>query len=365
MQPASGAAPQACASTAASSSATPASTPNLSLNAGSTPAEECDRPRAFLNLGTSCYINATVMALFGVHPIRLALRDIWDSTPDFLRRTLQQVNQSPAAERTRPRETDYAACSNDVRLASVFHVCLQPPRATALVPRLFTDRYYRGTQEDAEEFLRQALVQEAPTPSSAVRCATSTRLTTLCRGRQEYRLRCAACGHFREGHEAQTFTILQLPLTTADGTQRFATVQEALDGYLAPEQLGADFHFRCERCNATQPPQRHTQLAQRPRVLVLAMKRWIAAGDRGVLLHEVRPDGEVRIHGCVYSLSSFVCHHGPSVRHGHYTACIRYATPSAEWWYYDDARTKAATSEQLRTSEREKLYVAFYEMSSH
>ena len=193
---------------------------------------------------------------------------------------------------TRPRETDVSVCHNDVRLASIFHACLQPPRAAVLVPRLFADRYYRGTQEDAEEFLRQAILQDACSGAgrgsgSLLQFPTVSSLASLCRGQQEYRFRCVTCGHFREGSQAQTFTTLQLPLTTADGVQRFTTVQEALDRYLATEGTDTSFQFQCERCHGTEPPERHTRLLQCPRVLILAMKRWIAAGDRGALLHAV------------------------------------------------------------------------------
>ena len=307
------------------------------------------------------------MALFGVASVRQVLRRLWTFTPIPVRQPLWDIMQSQhRTDRARPRERSYTTCDNSVRLAVIFRACLQPPRAAEIVPRLLTDRYYGGQQEDAVEFLQTAFLEHTlearPATSGGVRPQSrAMQLTQLCEGGRQYSMRCATCGHMTEPGPEEKFTIVDLAVTSEDGARTFATVDEAMTHYLLPETLPADFRFQCEACASVAAPQRSVHLSRHPQVLIVQLKRWNPDNLDEPLQHVVRPDSRLDVSGVVYTLAGFVCHLGNSIRHGHYTACVRYPNSEGEWWHYDDARTNLARPAHLNAQPGAKLYLAFYE----
>ena len=165
----------------------------------------------------------------------------------------------------------------------------------------------------------------------------------------------------RDWGDAEMFTGLHLSLLTPDGAECFPTVQAALANHFAPEAMPPDFRFICERCGSRSPPWRATSVVAFPDVLVLQFKRWRPGHAHAPLRHVVPPADDVDLQGVRYRLCSFVCHVGPSIAHGHYTACVRYPAPGGEWWYYDDTYTVVASAEKRETTRNEKLYLALYE----
>ena len=77
---------------------------------------ELSRPRPLRNAGQSCYINAPVVATFGVEAIRNALRDLWATTLPPMRESLWEAMSSAGPDSTRLREPDPESCSNERRL---------------------------------------------------------------------------------------------------------------------------------------------------------------------------------------------------------------------------------------------------------
>ena len=314
-------------------------------------AASAQRPRAFRNLGNSCYVNATLIALFGLGSLRRVLRGLWDRTSPSQRDALRAVVLgAEGSEAARPRETDFARCSDDVRLAVIFHVCCEPPRAEPLIPCLLTDRYYRAAQEDAHEFLCTAFLR-----------SLDGDLARLFRGRQRYYLRCRGCGHLCVHGSTDPFTVVQLPVVAADGSQQFSSVQAAMDCHLEPELLDAAFHFRCESCGSTEPPARYMRFAEHPQVLAIQLKRWNPGNLHEPYAHVVVPDAQLTVTGTRYALAGFVCHIGNRIRFGHYTAVMRNPDATNEWWFYDDSLVMLAKDEHRRTQPGKKLYIAFYE----
>ena len=339
---------------ASSSSACPApvvSSSQLSL-------VELPRPRPLRNAGQSCFINAPVVATFGVEAIRTALRDLWSTTAPPTREAMWEIMSSTGSDSTRPRESDPDSCSNERRLAVVFRYALQGRPGVGFLPRLLLDRLYHGHQEDAEEFLRCGLLSS---PHGAPPAVHNVMLPNLCTLFQESRTRCAACGHESRLGDAEMCTGLQLSLLTADGAECLTTVQAALTNHFASELMPQDFRFTCESCGSQAPPLRTTSVVAYPEVLVLQFKRWRPGHLDAPLRHVVPPADHVDLQGVRYRLCSFVCHVGPSIAHGHYTACMRYPAPGGEWWYYDDTYTVEAAAEKRGTTPNEKLYLALYE----
>ena len=309
------------------------------------------RPRAFRNLGSSCYMNATLHALFGSASVRRVLRGLWDGTPDSLRMALRDiVVGADGSEAMRPRETDFSRCSDDVRLAVIFHTCLEPPRAQPLIPCLLTDRYYRGEQEDAQEFLQTAFLQNE-----------AGDVARLFRGDQQYWMQCRACGHQTVQGPTTPFTVLQLPVTSTDGFQHFDCVQQAMDYHLSPEVMDAAYRFECEDCGSAVPPARVMRVEQHPQVLALHLRRWNPVQLDAPYSHVVVPDAHITVSGTSYALAGFACHLGNSNRCGHYTAVMRYPDAASQWWFYDDTRVMLAKEHHRRTEVDKKLYLAFYE----
>ena len=320
---------------------------------------ELPRPRPLRNPTNYCFINAPVMATFGVPAFRHALRELWSSTPGPLRTLLWDIMCSERSDRSRPRETAPGSCSNERRLAAIFRYALQGQPGVPFDARLLLDRLYHGNQEDAEEFVRQGLLGalDASHP-----IADNMVMGALCMGRQQWSTRCAACGLEMLSGRPEVFNTLQLSVLRPDGRTCVRSVQEALAAHLEPSLVqDPDYRFECDSCASHALPWRFCKITHSPSVLVLQFKRWLPSDLNAPLTAVLPPADHVDLQGTRYRLASFVCHVGASIQHGHYTACIRYPTSDVEWWLYNDAVTRAATPAELHTSEASKLYLAFYE----
>ena len=130
------------------------------------------------------------------------------------------------ASRRAPTATDNVACGR------------------AVVPWLFTRPFYHRDPEDAHEFLR-ALFSEAP------------RLNALAQGLDTPILRCSVCGSERLA-APEWFTQLGLALRHEDHA-RSDTVQTALDTFLEPEIMPAEFRWVCDNAACPSPRQRPTK----------------------------------------------------------------------------------------------------------
>ena len=231
----------------------------------------------FYNLGSSCFINASVQAVLGVPVLVRKLAAPTSETERHLQDVLNSMHLGQARR----------------------------------IPEPFTRTSYNGRQEDAAEFLVRLLDD----------CEG---LQLSLRGQEVPRLLCQHCGHGRN-LPADSFLHLQL---TLQYEAPLLSVQEAIDRYLQQRHIADDFRgwscWQSECINkelAEDPPLWSTNITQWPEVLMLSLKRWNT--ERRMLAHKVDCTDALVVGDRTYRLQSLVAHIGASADSGHYVAYRR------------------------------------------
>ena len=319
-----------------------------------------EKPRPFYNLGLSCFINASLTALFGPQAFRDTLSRIFHTDEERLRTHLWPVAVSLSG--THQESPAEPAITHEERLAITLAASLRAPtdldpilRGRSIVPYLFTKHFYNGVQEDANEFLQTSMND-----------ISAPRLHAQCQGMDRPILRCRDCQRERAS-EPEWFNWLNLSLEHDRRLHR--TVQDALNAHLEPELLqDRDFQFRCTNpeCQSTRLPYKTSHFNVLPQVLCIQLKRWRSHRVQDALLHDVQCDEELLCQNAVYVRRSIVCHQGSTPKSGHYTCRLHYPSRNGDWWYYNNSERRAASPAELLTTTPvrgsiERTYLAFYE----
>ena len=319
------------------------------------------RLRAFANLGNSCFLNASLTAIFSVKRIQVFLRDVWSSeTPAADREALEVIALNLVRDQSKRTALFEKPDTNEQRLAATFMAALTPPQSSSQIPYLFTDLYYAGHQEDAQEFISKLLFSQDLETRLIER---RTRIERLCiTGHRDY-LQCLDCDCRRAaGGDGVLENMLHLPLRrTSDGTL-ITSVQDAVDTFFEEEELtDTDFRFQCDSCMSTKRPTKGVEILSKPEVLIIHLVRWQNANAHGALLHHVDPTTNLILQGSRYKLVSFIHHIGESADRGHYTATVRDLSSSGMWLYYNNSFVAPAGRRELGDH---KLYICFYELQA-
>ena len=319
-----------------------------------------DKPRPFFNLGNSCFINASLTALFGPQAFRNTLSQIFSNDEHRLRQHLWATAVSMSG--THQESIAEPAMTHEERLAVTLAASLRAPtaqdpcvRGRSIIPYLFTKHFYNAEQEDAHEFLVTILTE-----------LNAPRLHAHCEGCDTPVLRCRDCSTERDA-TPEMFSWLSLSLEH-EGKLHHA-VQAALNAHLQPELLtDEDFQFRCSNpeCQSTRLPYKTSNLTVLPQVLCIQLKRWRGHHVGAALLHDVQCDEEIHCGTTLYVRRSIVCHMGSTPKFGHYTCRLHYPSPNGNWWYYNNAERRRATPEEPFTTtpvkgNTERTYLALYE----
>ena len=80
-----------------------------------------------------------------------------------------------------------------------------------------------------------------------------------------------------------------------------------------------------------------------------------------LIRHAVHPDRNLNFNGARYSLRSVVSHEGPSLKFGHYVACMNL---HGTWWIANDSEVREASDAERRHGCREqgRVYLVMYEL---
>ena len=319
------------------------------------------KPRPFVNLMNSCYINAGIMACFGVSTFRKLWTTILDDHNHRLMNTLWPAAINPAATvDDRISEIKDRSTTHEERLPVTYKASRRPPSGIAMVPRLITNQFYDfGThqQQDVMEFLESCVLDEDKSPQ----------MRAACTGIDAPMLACKTCGWARNS-AGSPFVALSVPLKTPSG-KIIASAQAALNEHMRPEEVIIEWSCGnpdcCEHGLTDKLPMRRQHILMFPQVLIVHLKRWqLVHSDRSEtssLLYPVEPERSIHLQEEAYQLRSIICHLGPFASHGHYTCRIYHPTPEGNWWYYNDNMRRVAHERDLLTNPSEKSYVLIYE----
>ena len=298
---------------------------------GSDILHEKEKPRAFWNLGSSCWMNSAVQALMAPVAFKRILTALWQNLRDDFRQELGCAAGIPQHQ----REAAAPLTSHQVRLSATLSSAHVAPRLEPLCPALFTEIFYKGVQDDAAEFVRWVL-HPRDSPS----------LSQVLEGRMDQVLTCnnTACKHPRET-TSEYYGSLTLPLRTAGG-EVFGSVQEAVDKYMPDETVALDEICQCGRNDGY--TKTHSFIVF-PKVLVVFLNRWAGHHRADAVLHSIKASPTLSFRGTFYRLCASVCHLGPNPNSGHYVTVARHPTELGDWWLYDDSRLSLATPEQVTT----------------
>jgi len=261
--------------------------------------------------GGSCWINATLQALWGPVSVKDALKDIGERMNVEDRRRMESALSQrrlpindlwtpglrllDVAQRVGPRRREESF------LAATFRVACSSPLTKPLSPYTMTDHFYHRRQEDAAEFLARFLLDSDASPTLA-------RLVTY---EMYVALECMNCSH-RHARKVEQFQDLSLPIVGAPPEARFETVQAAFDDYMLGDTVsvgpGRVWDDPCAGCRRTdQTYHKELQIKTLPRVLLVQLKRWeYVAGPGGdelrCLRHHVSATDPLVCGGCTYRL---------------------------------------------------------------
>ena len=316
-----------------------------------------DKPRLHRNLGQSCFINASLTALYGPQRIKSLLYNLYQLRHDEYNMGLWNVAMSPTGL---SRESDYALFTNDDRLAVSYASCFHAPRGQMLVPRLFTNRYYHGQQEDAHEFLCDML-------------GAAPEVNALLLGDDTATLMCphVSCRVQIPKVRPDPFGQLNLKLVD-DRTQppRIVTsVQEAINLYFAPAPVDDDLWEDRPCAHVGLPPVQQHVITKFPQVLLLTLGRWNDLHN--IISNHIVPDETLTVQGKIYVLRSVINHMGSTAHSGHYFCYMRHETPHGSWWYYNDNGVRRLLQGNELKDGRQpgaircegKTYILFYELA--
>ena len=292
------------------------------------------RPRALINAGCSCFINAVIQALWALPLLKEAMQD-------FL------LNRMP------PSDEPSLSASVLRLLAVTYRQCFSGDAATAVRPDLLLAEFYTaGVQEDAHEFFMK-LVDDR----------SLFLVHHLFEGVDIPHLRCVHCGHFARVSATERFTCLSLPVQSSTWTA--SSVQSALDRYFELEPMPLDTQYVCmnEMCFETRVSQPQEQFVQKkhamhqhPQILCIQLMRWI--GLENVYTGTVHINQRIDVDGQRYALKSVVFHAGLSVHGGHYWSVVQHSIEgNFSWWCYNDTKVFQVSESHCSTS----LHLSCYE----
>ncbi|KAA8497844.1 Ubiquitin carboxyl-terminal hydrolase 23 [Porphyridium purpureum] len=329
--------------------------------------------KAILNLGNTCYLNASLQCLLHCAPFAVALAT-------SAHRDSCQIKQTFCAQ------CFLESFAHSMYSGSNTKPAVLAPKAMVSNIRSICRSFRVGHQEDAHEFIRHLLDCVIKNSlglknAHAARLSLSREFTSFVHsifgGCLQNEVRCESCGHV----SMTTQPFLDLSLEVGPRT---TSVQQSLELFFKAERLDGSNKYRCSSCKKLVVATKRLAVRRAPNVLSLHLKRfdgarknnrYIEYGHVVSLERGMPPEYAVALrngkiisrqngkHGNVddanvclkYRLSGVVVHDGSSVHSGHYFAYVKEG--NGKWFLKDDSRSQQVSD---NAALKQRAYLLFF-----
>jgi ubiquitin carboxyl-terminal hydrolase 36/42 len=255
--------------------------------------ESTTLPCGLVNLGNSCFINATLQALLHVPAIRVQLAHAQTCALGFCPvKELALLRASGGGRRS-------------VSPAAFFDQLWPRGSARSQNGVLGSDELRKGKQGCAAEFLVKLL-----DCLDSAACTNGKSMHALFCGTERSTVTCGECQVPKP--DDKPFEVLAVSIQD--------TVEDALAQYQTREEMNGDNQYSCEACRCKRDAVKQLELVALPLVLALHLKRFVGLqkNDKHVAFKETLEQGDES-----FDLCAVVVHAGATIKSGHYYAYVR------------------------------------------
>mmetsp|Transcript_11307 Transcript_11307/g.20765 ORF Transcript_11307/g.20765 Transcript_11307/m.20765 type:complete len:723 (-) Transcript_11307:113-2281(-) len=359
-------------------------------------------PRGFVNLGNTCFLNATLQCLAYMPTLCQSITALPTSCYEinkggkhaqqqqgqritmFLRSLLRRVHGIEALEKGAPWKTSPIAPKN---IHNAITSC-----------RINGHRFRPGRQEDAHELLIHLFdaMHEGELFAAGInphasgwrdklpirRLQETTFVHRIFGGYFQSQLHCPC------GYKSNTYDPF-LDLALEVSKKHITSLDAAFKEFMRKEKLDQNNRWKCSGCKKNVCPTKHLSVFRPPLSLCIHLKRFEFAlggsfndGGRQQFGHRhskglsMSGNGGSKIskkidfpallclpmsggRSCQYLLTGVIIHVGKSATSGHYTAFVKQPGDRSKQWYHMDDRHTETVSEKTVLKQRD-AYVLFY-----
>ena len=313
-----------------------------------------DRGSGLINLGNTCFINASLQCLA--------------NTPPFVQWFLLNSHYQHCRMKFERQSCLFCETEHLVKLIHSKHSSMIPTNPNHIVRRLkdISQTFRFGRQEDASEFLiclidkiiesyiRSYQSSEHLRPSSGTSyeqlCHSQTFLHDLFGLVLRSRVICSRCRFTSDTFEVQFIWIV--------GVRNHSDLRQSLQRFICREILTGKNLYRCMKCKQLVPAMKRYTLHKASKILLINLKRFEFGKNSHKLSHLVLYPEYLNIkpymseeccnnNSLNYRLYAVLVHVGSSMHSGHYYSYVR--SPNNRWYKADDATMTQCDLKQVLT----------------
>ncbi|CAF1472222.1 unnamed protein product [Adineta steineri] len=317
-----------------------------------------DRGSGLVNLGNTCFINASLQCLA--------------NTPPLVQWLLSNSHNQYCRMKLEKKFCLFCEAERIVRLihskSSYSSSSMGPANPNNLVRRIkdISKTFRFGRQEDASEFLiclidkiveaclRSSQPPERLRPSSGTSyeqlCHSQTFLHDLFGLVLRSRVICSRCRYTSDTFEVQYTWIV--------GVRNHSDLRQSLQQFVCRETLSGENLYRCMKCKQLVPAVKRYTLHKASNILLINLKRFEFGKNSHKLSHLVRYPEYLNVKSYMseensndqslnYRLYAVLVHVGSSMHSGHYYSYVR--SPNNRWYKADDTTMTQCDLNQVLT----------------
>jgi ubiquitin carboxyl-terminal hydrolase 36/42 len=308
-----------------------------------------DRGSGLVNLGNTCFINASLQCLANTPPlVQWILRN--SHYPCCRVKLEKQFCLFCEAERI--VKSIHSKNSNSTSFSSSVGAAANPNNIVRRIKDISTT-FKTGRQEDASEFLICLIDKivdaclRSSQPPERLRPSSGTSYEQLCHSQTIFhdlfglvlrsRVVCSRCRHTSDTFEVQYTWII--------GVRNHSELRQSLQQFVCRETLSGENLYRCIKCKQLVPAVKRYTLHKASKILLINLKRFEFGKNSHKLSHLVHYPEYLNVSQYMseesandqslnYRLYAVLVHVGSSMHSGHYFSYVR--SPNNRWYKADD-----------------------------